>query len=258
MLILHGTNIVASRKVLVDQKKQARQKDMEIIELSGPDLDLVDLKQALESASLFGQDRLVVIENFFSRPKSKLKEEILAYLKTQSTIPGLAEAKPRAGSNQLSPASPRQSRGRAAVNLILWEGKQIDGRVLRGFTDGTKIQAFKLPAVIFKFLDSIQPGSPKLTLNLLHQTLKTQVPEVVFYMLARRTKDLLIAKDLGKKGLVKLAPWQQGRLLHQTSKFSLGGLLVLHQALLRIDWEQKTGQASLPLASTLDLLVASL
>lgn len=230
MLILHGTNIVASRKMLVEQKERARQKGMEIIELSGKNLDLVDLKQALESASLFGQDRLVVIENFFSRPKSKTKEKITSYLK-----PLLSE-----------------------TELILWEGKQIDGRVLRGFADGNRIQVFKLPAVIFKFLDSVQPGGAKLTLNWLHQTLKTQVPEVVFYMLARRIKNLLIAKDLGKKGLTGLAPWQQGRLLHQASKFSLKGLLVLHQALLRIDWEQKTGQASLPLTSSLDLLIASL
>jgi DNA polymerase III delta subunit len=229
MLILHGANILASRKVLIEQKGTAKAKEIEVIDLEGKELDLTKLTQALESASLFGQDRLVVIESFFSLPKSKNKEEILDYLKTQ-----------------------------LGANLIIWEGRKIDGRILKSFAGKAKIQEFKLPVVIFKFLESLQPGQPRLSLELLHQTLKTEPPELAFYMIARQVRYLLIAKDLGNKGLSGFAPWQQARYLRQAEKFSFDQLLKLHRNLLQIDWEQKTGRAAFPLKSALDLLVLNL
>ena len=76
--------------------------------------------------------------------------------------------------------------------------------------------------------------------------------------MARRIKSLLIAKDLGKNGLSKMAPWQQAKLLNQAGKFETKTLLFCHRQLLEIDWHQKTGQAFLPLASQLDLLVTSI
>lgn len=226
--IFHGTNLVASRLALISQKQKAPNR--EIISLPAKKLDLSALKQALESTSLFGQEKLVVIEGLFSLPKSKKKEEILKYLKTEKYRP----------------------------NLIIWEGKQIDGRTLAPFARIGQIQEFKLSPTIFKFLDSLEPKNPKPTLIWLHQTLKTDPPELIFYLLARRVKDLIIAKDLGKKGLNYLAPWQQDRLLRQAQKFTLLGLLRLHRQLLTIDYQTKTGQTDLPLASNLDLLLLSL
>lgn len=230
MIILHGANIVASRQALTEQKERARQKGTELVMYSGKNLDLTKLKQALESASLFGGDRLVIIESFFFLPNSKLKESMLSYLKTANF----------------------------QTALVIWEGKQIDGRMLRSFASKAKIQLFKLSAVIFKFLDSLQPNQPQISLNYLHQTLKTEPPELVFYMLARRTTYLLIAKDLGKKGLSGFAPWQQGRYLSQAEKFSQDRLRQLHRELLVLDWRQKTGRANFPLASAIDLLIINL
>lgn len=230
MLILHGANIVASRQALTEQKECARQKGTELVMYSGKNLDLTKLKQALESASLFGGDRLVIIESFFSLAKSRLKENILFYLKEADFL----------------------------TALIIWEGKQIDGRMLRSLASKAKIHTFKLSAVIFKLLDSLQPNQPQISLNYLHQTLETEPPELVFYMLAQRTRHLLIAKDLGKKGLSGFAPWQQGRYLSQAEKFSQDRLRQLHRELLALDWRQKTGQANFPLASALDLLIINL
>jgi len=235
MLILHGENIVLSRKRLTEKigefktrlKGSTLQKG-EIIRLEGKTTNLTELKQAVESGSLFGQERLVVIENIFSCRPSKEKEEILGYLKKNNP-----------------------------ENLIIWEGKTIDGRVLTPFS-GVKVEKFALTPIIFKFLDSLAPGNQKNSLFLLHQCLNQELPEMVFYMLARQVRLLIIAADLGEKGLSNLSEWQRVKFLRQAKKFNLGQLLHLYRQLLKIDWQQKTGETPLSLASQLDLLIACL
>lgn len=231
MLILHGENIVASRKTLYEKIASFKEKGVdEIIVLDGIKLTLTEVKQALESTSLLGQARLVVIENLFSSPKNKEQSEIISYLeKVDKETP-----------------------------LILWEQKDLSRTILKKLAQRATIELFKIPPLIFKFLDSISPQNKKNTLILLHQSLKTDSPEIVFYMLCRQARFLIIARDLGRKGLSSLPSWQQAKFLRQAEKFTLEQLLNFHKKLLKIDYEQKTGRASLPLSSQLDLLIADL
>jgi len=224
MIIIHGDNQVASRQALTDQTSQFKG---EIIRLNGTQINLTTLKQAVESGSLFGQDKLIIIENLFGRPASGTKENLLAYLK-QETLP----------------------------HIIIWEPKTIDGRKLTAFRSA-KISKFTIPATIFKFLDSLGQNK-KTTLYWLHQTLKNEPAELVFYLLCRRVADLIIAADLSARGLDRMAPWQKSRLVRQAKNFPLSRLTTVYQKLLEIDWQQKTGRAAYNLAATLDLLVASI
>lgn len=225
MLILHGQNIVLSRNKLREKTKNFFG---ETIILNGEKISLTDLKQAIESQSLFGQDRLVIIERLFSRPSGKAKEELLKYLKSENP-----------------------------QNLIIWEGKKVDGRVLTPFKQ-VKVEKFDLAPLIFKFLDSLSPKSKKISLSILHQCLVHDAPGVVFFMLCRQVKDLIIANDLGEKGLSELPVWKRGKLIRQAKGFGLKKLLWLYRQLLKIDYEQKTGKTPLSLSSQLDLLIASL
>ncbi|MBN1262986.1 MAG: hypothetical protein JW991_01375 [Candidatus Pacebacteria bacterium] len=230
MLILHGDNLAASREALVLEKERAGVEGREIVDLSARHLELETLKQSLESPSFFKSERLVVIESLFSLPGSARKERLLKYLKKEEI----------------------------KVKLIFWESKQLDGRSLRPFASQAQIRLFKLPALIFKFLDSLNPKNSKTALLLLNNTLKNQPPELVFYLLCRRIRDLIVVKDLGKKGLAGLAPWQQARLLTQAGFFSLEKLIEIYAVCLKIDWEQKTGRSWHSLEGELDLLVLSL
>ncbi len=225
MLILHGENVILSRQKLEEIINDFKG---EIIRLEGHQINLTQLKQAAESQSLFDEDRLVLVENIFFRRPSQEKENLIRYLK---------EIRPK--------------------GLIVWEAKTIDGRTLAPFK-GVKTEKFELTRQIFKFLDSLIPHNLQKSLHWLHQCLKQDLPEMIFYMLIRQVRLLLMAKDLGAKGLIRMAPWQQNKLLHQAEKFELQKLLWLHQTLLKIDYEQKTGRAVMPLASQLDLLIASL
>ena len=101
MIILHGDNVVLSRNKLVDLIESFQG---ETLRYTGESLTLSELKQALESLSLFGLEKLVVIENLFSRRPSQEKENVLKYLKNEPS-----------------------------KNLIIWERKKIDGRICKSY-----------------------------------------------------------------------------------------------------------------------------
>lgn len=224
-LILHGDNVVISRQKLTEQIKANQAK--EIIRLDGKKLDQTQLIQALESQSLFGDEKLVVIENLLTRQRSKEKDQLIAII-----------------------ADPSQQ-----TPVILWEPKEATKPNLNKLKN-FQATLFKTPASIFKFLDSFRPGSAKLLLNLVHNQLKTETPELIFYMLSRRVSDLIIANDPKSIPLLKGAPWQKTRLISQAKAFTQDQLLALHRQLLKIDESIKTGTNILPLASQLDLMLA--
>lgn len=224
MLIIHGDNQVESREFLTKQINQAKAEDMEIIRLEGKEVNLEQLQQALEAKWLLGKEKFVVVENLLTNSPS---EKIINYL---------VKSQPK--------------------NFIIWEAKEIRQNQISRLR--TKARLFKLPPVIFKFLDSFLPSNGRQSLNLLKQAVGQTSPENVFYMLARQVRYLIIAHQMGKEGLSDLHSFQQQKIASQAKKFQLSQLLTLHRKLLYIDWQQKTGQAPMDLAGQLDLLVASL
>jgi len=228
MMILHGENNLLSRQRLTSEIANFKNKTQgEVLKFEGSSLILMDLRQALESSSLLGEIYLVVIENLFSRRISKEKQKIIDYLK--KTV---------------------------AQNLIIWEGKKIDGRTLTSFKG--QVLRFDLDPVIFRFLDSLSPGKAKISLTLLHQCLTQDPPEIIFFMLARQIRFLILAADLGKKGLGQMESWRAEKLIRQARYFTLIKLMKIYRQLLKIEVQQKTGQTPFTLSSQLDLLVASL
>lgn len=222
MLILHGADTVASREKLFQETAGF---EGEILRLDGHSIDLTQLKQALESRSLFGKERLVVVEGLWSRRPSKVKEALVGYLKSA-----------------------------VFENLIVWEGKKIDGRVLAPFRAQTRL--FELSSSIFKLVESLLPENHQAKIRFLRATLIKDPPEMVLAMLARQTRLLLMVKEPPKEGL-KLAPWQTARLKSQSARFSLDQLLKMHRQLLEIDLNQKSGRSLLDWQATLELWLVS-
>jgi len=229
IIFIHGDNQLQSREKLNQLIADAKKKDKEIIRLDGLKINLSPILQALESVSLFGQEKLIVIENLFSRQKSKKKKKITNYLKKQTIKP----------------------------DLILWEKKKISGTITRWLPKQWKFLEFKTSAVIFKFLDSFKPDNQKQIYKFLKKSILQNNEEMVFYMLAKRVKDLIIAKDLGEKGL-KGAPWQKGKLINQAKCFTIENLKEIYQYLLKIDFDIKTGSSFMDLDWHLDILTASI
>jgi len=224
MLILHGENTAQSRQYL--NKKITNFKG-EVIKLEGEKISLTELQQAVESQSIFFPDKLIIIFGLFSRKPGKEKEKLLTYCRKED---------------------PR--------NLIIWEGKKIDGRILSHFS-GARVELFELPKIVYKFLDALSPIKRGYSLILLHRCLKRELPQRVFYFLCRHIENLITAADLGRSGLKEFPSWKQEKLIKQAKTLGLERLIKIYEMLLEIDYQQKTGQSPFSLISSLDLLIAS-
>ena len=224
--ILHGDDIVKSRLALEEIKKQNQK--AEILNLNGKKIDLTQLKQALEAISMFSDQRLVVIENLLGNKQG----ELIAYL--QDNLP--------------------------KSDLVLWEGKEISKSFLSKIPQA-KIFLFKPEPVLFKFLESIKPDNKEEELKLLELSLKKEAPEIIFHMLTRQLRLLMLLREginSGIEELDRLASWQKERLTRQAKYFTLGQLVDIYHQLLEIDLQQKSGQAAFNLPKTLELFVANL
>jgi DNA polymerase III delta subunit len=223
---LHGENIVQSRKRLTEVLDKVRDNGLETVVLDGSRISLSEVRSALESGSLFGKTKLVVVENLLTSQKSKEKERIIEYL----------------------------NKGKFDNDLIIWEPKEIKSASLLQ----AQKEVFRLTPLIFRFLGTLAPRNTKESLRLLTELKQTEEPEMILYMLIRQFRFLILACDLGPSGMSELSSWQQKKFLAQSGKFKLEQLKDIYGKLLEIDFAQKTSGDAFSLSSRLDLLVSSL
>ncbi len=226
--VIHGDHTEASRNELNRLKLTAKGK--EIRQLDGRNLDKTALTQALESSSLFGGDTLVIIENLFSRigKKTKLVEEL---------------AKIIAASSKSS-------------DVVLWEYKEVGANVTKNLGTNIQIKLFKMPAIIFHFLDGLAPSQAKTLIDLYQRLVENEAPELVFTMIVRRIRQLIQLRD----GVTPdgLAGWQASRLTAQAKLFTMNSLLLMEKKLLEIEYSIKTGASPFTLSQHLELFIVNL
>ena len=226
--LFHGENAAQSRLRLNELIGEFRKEIKEVVRLVGDKTAVGEIKQALESHSLFGGERLVIVEGLLGSPPSNRQEKIMEII----------------------------LQGGSTVPLILWEGREIKGTLLSKFKKDFQIEIFKIPAAVFKFLDSLAPRNSFKMLFELRQI--KEEPERIFALFILRLRQLIIARDLGEKGLGELWDWQRAKILRQAKLFSKEKLEEIYRECLKIDYQQKTSQSPLSLFSTLELLLVNL
>lgn len=219
VFLYHGEDQVASRNLLYASKRQYST----LRELNGEKITPLELKAALGNATLFGEETLV-IENLFTRPRSKLKDECLALL----TDPLLTRP------------------------ILCWEKKALTKAVTAKLPKHWKIIESKSPAVLFTFLDAIIPGNHARAHALLTDLRRSSEDGFIFIMLSRHLQNLILAQSATNP---KLPPWQLGKLKSQASSWSESALLKFYDELFRLDLQLKTGNTKLDLRSQLDILL---
>lgn len=224
MILVHGDDQILSRNRLNLYISQAKEKKAEIIVREGGKLTLEEARNILESTSFFGDNRLSVWENFLSSTKSKDKEKILDYL----------------------------NKNPVNIELILWEGKSLKNTSLLKFD---KIEIFKIPAFLFQFLDSFSPDNKNECLSKFVQLKSMEEPEMIFFMLIRQVRLLLMAED---NFFDDIPIWQKSKMVSQGHKFQKGQLLRIYQTFLDIDYDQKTSGSFQALSMRLEVLISSL
>lgn len=228
--IIHGSNQVLTRNELQNLKAKYK----EVSEISGKDLSLNDFQLSVNSQSLFVEERLVVIENFFSGKKKR--DEIINYL-TKNVL---------------------------KVDLTFWEAKESKSKDINLLSAiGAKVLNYNIPVIIFKFLDSFFPENAKNCLLLFADCLLTNEPEMIFFMLVKQIRYLLLAQS--ENNNIKptefpsdysgLAPWQKGKLYKQAQLWTLEKLSKLYEELITTDFNLKTGQTNLNIEEQLRLFL---
>ena len=227
--IIHGDDISNSREYFHELK----QKNKDSVIFDANKISITDLVQNIEGSGLFGSAKAIFIEEFLTKLKKTNKEskEILDFIIKKSK----------------------------SSNFILWESKEILKKDLSEFKDAV-IKLFKLPKNIFLFLDNIKPNNSKNLLNLFHQALDSGIKEeLILFMIQRQTRILLALSDPGDNEsideVIRLAPWQLGKLERQAKSFDINSLKKIHKKLYEIELAQKTGTLSLSLVQSIDFLL---
>jgi hypothetical protein len=133
--------------------------------------------------------------------------------------------------------------------LVIFHEDTLPQTFLKSLPKDTKIEEFKLPVLVWNFLDAITPGNPERLVKTLHAIISKEPIEFIFSMIARRIKELYwVSMDPESIGYPS---WRLSKLKSQASKFKEDQLKELIETLARIDFESKTGQADL--VSELDL-----
>lgn len=223
--LFHGDDQSASRKRLNEIVEKARLGSWEVFNLTWGANIKGELLMLSRSQSLLANEKLIVIENFFTGNKKALEtiEEI--------------------GKNNTG-------------MLAFWEDKPVTVSIIKKLPNEFIVQEFKLPVAVFKFLESIYPGNSKASINLFHQAIETDQAEFLIYMISRHVRLLIWAKE--DTETLKVADWQKKKLMSQAGKFTNLELLSLHNKLLELDRMNKRSQLVGNLAQNLEVLVTTI
>ncbi|MDH5533187.1 MAG: hypothetical protein OEX81_02030 [Candidatus Pacebacteria bacterium] len=222
MIVIHGENTAHSRKKLQELITQAKTNSTAITRLEAKRLTAASLQEAMGGNSLFGEDKLIIIEEIHSLPASKRKKELI-----------------------------EQIANSGLENLILYEKRQLTATMLKK-VGNPQVFEFKISNTLWKFLDQI--GGPDKTkiIKLLRESISQNDEFFVYTMIIRQIRMLITAKD---GGVIKGAPFMITKLKGQANRFTLEQLLKTHQQLFNIDIKQKNSQLSLSLGQELDLIL---
>jgi len=225
IIILHGDDIVSSRNHLVS----LREKTKNPLDFRGDKLTLSDLVQAIEGSFLFFIEKNIFIENFLTQKKTNQQfKEIVEYI----------------------------TKNNKDVNIVFWENHEISKSAALTFKDA-EVKLYRLPQNLFLFLDNLKHNS-KENVKFFRNTISQMSEELVFYMMIRQFR-LMLALLIKQKDpideLKRLAPWQRGKLERQAAGFGIEKLKSIYGRLYEMDYNQKYGLTTAPLARNIDFFL---
>ena len=228
--IIHGDDIVLSRNYLQDQKQNSTNPYV----FDGI-IDLPSIAQISQGNGLFNTEKNIFVENFFSKNKLNSSEvkSVIDYINKNESL----------------------------FNMFFWEANILQKRSIALFANPS-IKTFKIPKSIFLFLDSIKPATFKSSITLFHKALENTAAELIFFMLQRQFRLLLCILDVKAKKTIdevlRLAPWQKGKIERQAKLFSISELKNIYKRFYEIEVAQKTGNLPYSLVCAIDFLLADL
>jgi len=218
IFIIHGEDTTKSYERFRTFIKTAKNQGLGLFDVS--ENQKFGLIEIVSAASLFEKERLIVVYGSSNIKPEDLKWLIKSYKKFSS-------------------------------NLIIYEPAKISSVLLNKFPKERVIEEYKIPKIIFTFLESFYPGNARASLRLFHELINYEPAELVFAVFSKHLRDLYWVKA-GFNSL-PYPSWRKAKLLSQSKKFKISQLSDLIKNLAKIDISVKTSQTNI--ADSLDLLI---
>jgi DNA polymerase III delta subunit len=218
IFVIHGEHSLNSYERLQEYIKRAKSKKWEIKYYENGSNGF---KNEILGQSLFSEKRLIIIKDIKLLSKSNTK-----WL--------------------------QNNQERVQCNLIIYHKASIPKRTINSLPKTDKIEEFKIPKLIWSFLDSFFPRNAKNCYKLFHEVIKKEAIEFVFAMLARQVRDIYWAKVDSKT--MDYPSWRLNKLKKQASRFSKKDLENIIEDMSNADIKSKTSHTNLE--KSLDFIIA--
>ena len=220
IIFLHGEDTSKSYERLHKFIETAKKRSWEVNYVDESNLLL---QETLSSASLFAAERFYILRDV----RRLGKKEIEWLNKKYADLSG---------------------------NFIIYHEGKVGATFQKSLPKDTKVEEFKLPKIIFLFLELFYPGNFKSCLMTFHKVIEIEPIEFVVALLGRHLKDLYLIK-IDEGSLAAYPSWRISKLKTQSKKFSKEELKSIINELSEIDILSKTSK--LNIINSLDLLIVS-
>lgn len=236
LYFIFGDNIVESRKKL--QEILGKHKEVSCIKTESC-LSFLDFTLLVKGKALFSENQIYIFENFFKGKTEKWKNEIkYNELEQDDNI------------------------------YVFWEDNSPNtaGKKASLFANKKNVFEFKIPNLLWNFLDEIKPLNvvtghlPVATIEKLQQVLKSADINYLFLMLVRQFRLLILSKEkyLDYPADYKKLTFQKYKLAKQSGYFTKEQLYKNYKKLLEIEEGQKSGNSIYNLATEIEKFLLNL
>lgn len=217
IIVLHGDDterLYLRLKKFIDVAKERSYEVNYVDDLLG------SFGEILSANSLFGNERFFILKDI-----KRISKDELAWL--------------------------QKSQDRLLGTLIIYNEGTLSMTSLKSLPKTVKVEEFKLPVLIWNFLDNLVPGNGERSIRTLHKVLEKKPMELVYSLIAKHFRDLYWVKVDAKTAGFPF--WKLNKMKSQASKFSEGDLQKIISLLSESDIKAKTGVSDL--ISELDLIL---
>jgi DNA polymerase III delta subunit len=209
IIILHGDNSQESYDRLTKFIDTAKKRGWEITRLSAKDDNFTE---NLVTKSLFEKERLIIVSDIISITKRQFK-----WL--------------------------NEHKDRFDETVVFYHPSTLSKTAIKKFPKKINVEEFKLPKLIWEFLDSFYPGNTKNSLLLLHRIVENDAIEFVFSLLGSQLRNLYWIKVDPKS--LNLPSWRLGKLKRQASHFTEVQLKNIISEMSKADIKSKSSSDNL-------------
>jgi len=216
--LIHGDHQTRSRERYYKIMDTVKARGWEVVHLNAGEISALD---SLTTASMFSDNQLYVLEDLDKIPAHEIK-----WLQNNAD--------------------------RLESNLLIWHKKELGQKLIKSLPKNTSVEVFKLPKIIFSFLEDMRPRRSKEALKKLQILKNTEPLEFVLALVASSLRDMMIVKS---GGTLAYPSWRASKIKSQADSFNEDRLKSLIQALAKADIDAKTG--GIGLETSLDLILLS-